>query len=178
MSKGILLVFVVFSVMLAAISVNVHSQPATTLPSRQAASGRTYVGSATCGDCHVELYQRWSKTRMANVVSDPRGRPQAVLPDFTKADPLLTFKLDDVALTYGSKWKQRYFKRVGNDFYPLPAQYDVSHRIWRAYMVQPNADWCVRYYPADNMQRPTAPVCDRCHSVHLHIKTETAIEHH
>ena len=61
---------------------------------------------------------------MANVVSDPRVHPQAVLPDFTKADPLLTFKLDDVALTYGSKWKQRYFKRVGNDFYPLPAQWD------------------------------------------------------
>ena len=78
---------------------------------------------------------------MANVVSDPRVRPQAVLPDFTKTDPLLTFKLDDVALTYGSKWKQRYFKRVGNDFYPLPAQWDVSHRIWRAYMVQPNTDW-------------------------------------
>jgi hypothetical protein len=39
---------------------------------------------------------------MANVVSDPRVRPQAVIPDFTKADPLLTFKLDDVALTYGS----------------------------------------------------------------------------
>ena len=55
-----------------------------------------------------------------------------VLPDFNKADPLLTFKLDDVAFVYGSKWKQRYFKKVGNDYYPLPAQWDVTHRMWRA----------------------------------------------
>src|SRR3989454_12789357 len=149
MSNRIRLVFVVLIVVSAGISLSVHSQPATTLPSRQVPSARTYVGSGTCGSCHVELYQRWSRTRMANVVSDPRVRPQAVLPDFTKADPLLTFKLDDAAFTYGSKWKQRDFKRVGNDFYPLPAQWDVSHRIWRAYMVQPNTDWWVPFYPAD-----------------------------
>jgi hypothetical protein len=34
---------------------------------------------------------------MANVVTDPRQHPELVLPDFTKADPLLTFKLADVA---------------------------------------------------------------------------------
>ena len=52
---------------------------------------------------------------MANVVTDPRVNPAVVLPDFSKADPLLTFKLADVALVYGSKWKQRYFTKVGND---------------------------------------------------------------
>ena len=64
---------------------------------------------------------------MANVVRDPKEHPEAVLPDFSKPDPLLTFKLDDVALVYGSKWKQRYFTRVGDDYYPLPAQWDVTH---------------------------------------------------
>ena len=38
-------------------------------------------------------FERWSKTRMANVVVDPKAHPEAVLPDFTKADPLLTFSL-------------------------------------------------------------------------------------
>src|SRR5262245_61760126 len=61
------------------------------------ASTRSYVGSATCGDCHVSIYERWAKTRMANVVTDPKVRPQVVIPDFSKPDPLLTFKLDDVA---------------------------------------------------------------------------------
>ena len=175
MINRIPLVFVVLIAVSAVISLNLHSQPGTTLP-QQTPPARTYVGSGTCGDCHVGLYQRWSRTRMANVVSDPRVRPQAVLPDFTKADPLLTFKLDDVALTYGSKWKQRYFKRVGNDFYPLPAQWDISHRIWRAYMVQPNTDWWVPFYPADNMRRPTGPLCDGCHSVNYDIKTKTPTE--
>lgn len=32
-----------------------------------------YVGSATCQTCHQEIYARWAKTRMANVVRDPRA---------------------------------------------------------------------------------------------------------
>src|SRR4051812_7488256 len=75
-------------------------------------SGRTYVGSETCRRCHAPIYERWSKTRMANVVIDPREHPDVVLPDFNKPDPLLTFKLTDVAFVYGSKWKQRYFTKV------------------------------------------------------------------
>jgi predicted CXXCH cytochrome family protein len=139
-------------------------------------SGRTYVGSEACRRCHAPIYERWSKTRMANVVTDPRQHPEVVLPDFNKADPLLTFKLDDVAFVYGSKWKQRYFKKVGNEYYPLPAQWDVTHRIWRAYVVQPNTDWWVPFYPPDNMQRPTGPLCDGCHSVNFNAQTKTVTE--
>ena len=84
-------------------------------------TGRNYVGSEACRRCHQPIYERWTKTRMANVVTDPREHPDMVLPDFNKPDPLLTFKLADVAFVYGSKWKQRYFTKVGNDYYPLPA---------------------------------------------------------
>jgi hypothetical protein len=52
-------------------------------------------------------------------------------PDFSKPDPLLTFSKDDVAFTYGSKWKQRCFKKVGDDYFPLPAQWDVTNGVWR-----------------------------------------------
>ena len=48
---------------------------------------------------------------MANVVTDPKVNPSVVIPDFSKPDPLVTFKLADVALVYGTKWKQRYFIR-------------------------------------------------------------------
>jgi predicted CXXCH cytochrome family protein len=113
---------------------------------------------------------------MANVVRDPKQHPEAVLPDFSEADPLLTFKLSDVAFVYGSKWKQRYFTRVGNDYYPLSAQWDVTHRVWRPYFVQPNTDWWVTHYPADNMKRPTGPLCDGCHSVNYNIQTKTVTE--
>jgi predicted CXXCH cytochrome family protein len=113
---------------------------------------------------------------MANVVRDPKEHPDAVLPDFSKPDPLLTFTLADVAFVYGSKWKQRYFTKIGNDYYPLPAQWDVTHRVWRPYFVQPNTDWWVPHYPADNMKRPTGPLCDGCHSVNYDIEKKTVTE--
>src|SRR5215471_12563886 len=85
-----------------AIAMSGHSRPVVaTTPVQVPVPGPTYVGSGTCADCHLAIYQRWAKTRMANVVTDPRIQPQVVLPDFSKADPLVTFKLDDVALVYG-----------------------------------------------------------------------------
>ena len=137
---------------------------------------RTYVGSTVCADCHPSVYQRWSKTRMANVVTDPHVRPQVIIPDLSKSDPLLTFKLDDIAFVYGTKWKQRYFTKVGNDYFPLPAQWDVTHRVWRPYSVAPNTDWWVPFYPPENMKRPTGPLCDGCHSVNYDVKTKTVTE--
>jgi len=43
----------------------------------------------------------------------------------------VNFTVADIALVYGSKWKQRYFKKVGDDYYVLPAQWDVTHHQWR-----------------------------------------------
>ena len=136
----------------------------------------TFVGSKACEQCHAAIYERWSKTRMANVVTDPKANPGVIIPDFSKPDPLLTFTRDDVAFVYGTKWKQRYFKKVGDDYYPLPAQWDITNKVWRAYMVQPNTDWWVPHYPADNMQRPTGPLCDGCHSVNYNIQTHAVTE--
>ena len=113
---------------------------------------------------------------MAKVVQDPKAHPEAVIPDFSTPDPLLTFTLDDVAFTYGSKWKQRYFTKVGDDYFPLPAQWDITHKAWRAYLVQPNTDWWVSHYPADNMKRPTGPLCDGCHSVNYNVQKKTVTE--
>ncbi|MBL0170036.1 MAG: cytochrome C [Gemmatimonadaceae bacterium] len=151
---------------------------ARALPAQSTAApaAPTYVGSALCGECHTAVYARWSKTRMANVVSDPRQHPEAVIPDFSKANALRTFTLDDVALVYGSKWKQRYFTKVGTEYYPLPAQWDVTNKLWRPYFVQPNTDWWVKFYPADNMKRPTGPLCDGCHSVNYNVSTKTVTE--
>jgi predicted CXXCH cytochrome family protein len=135
-----------------------------------------YVGSAACKACHGEIYARWSKTRMANVVRDPKEHTDAIIPDLSKPDPLVTFTKDDIAFVYGSKWKQRYFKKVGDDYFPLPAQWDVTHKIWRAYFVREGTDWWVPHYPADNMQRPTGPLCDGCHSVNYDIHTKKVTE--
>ena len=135
-----------------------------------------YVGSAACNACHAPIYERWSKTRMANVVRDPATHPDAVIPDLSKADPLVTFTKNDIALVYGSKWKQRYFRKVGDDYFPLDAQWDVTHGVWRRYFVADGTDWWVPHYPANNAGRPTGPTCDGCHSVSYDVQTKAVNE--
>ncbi|HXI84265.1 MAG TPA: c-type cytochrome [Verrucomicrobiae bacterium] len=139
-------------------------------------SGTTahYVGSAACQTCHSSIYEHWLKTPMANVVRDPRQHPDAIISDLSTNDPLVSFTASDIALVYGSKWKQRYFKRIGDDYYVLPAQWDVTHHKWRAYFVKD--DWWAPLYPPDNFKRPTSALCDGCHSVNYNIKTRTVTE--
>src|SRR5579863_3300268 len=43
-----------------------------------------YAGSAACKSCHESIFARWGKTRMANVVRDPREHPDAIIPDLSK----------------------------------------------------------------------------------------------
>ena len=140
-----------------------------------AVAGASYVGSRACQRCHAATYERWSHTRMANIITDPKVNPRAVLGDFSTPNPLVMFKLEDVAFVYGTKWKQRYFIRKGNDYYPANAQWDVTNRVWRPYFLQPNTEWWVTHYPAaagDNSGRPTGPLCDGCHSTNYDVADE------
>jgi predicted CXXCH cytochrome family protein len=139
-------------------------------------AGAHYVGSATCAACHREIFDRWQRSRMANVVRDPRTHPDAIIPDLATPNPLVAFTKEDIALVYGSRWKQRYFKKVGDDYFPLPAQWDITHRLWRRYFVENTADWWATLYPPDNFQRPTGPLCDGCHSVNYNVATKTVTE--
>src|SRR5437879_2378961 len=62
-----------------------------------------------------------ASTRMANVVQDPEVHPEAIVGDSSKPNPPVTFKKEDIAFTYGSKWKQRYFTKRGDDYFAFPA---------------------------------------------------------
>jgi predicted CXXCH cytochrome family protein len=138
-----------------------------------------YVGSQACASCHQEIYARWRKTRMANIVRDPKARPDAIIPDLSKPDPLVTFTKADIAFVYGSHWKQRYFKKSGDTYVPLPAQWDIEHKKWLKYHVADNQDWWAKDYPdpkGDNSARPTGPTCDGCHSVNYNIETKQVSE--
>jgi predicted CXXCH cytochrome family protein len=135
-----------------------------------------YVGSQTCQKCHQDIYERWKKTPMANVVRDPREHPDAIIPDLS-TNTVARFTTDQVAFVYGSKWKQRYFAKIGDDYYPLPAQWDVGNKTWLPYHVpDTGADWWTAFYPTDNMQRPTGATCDGCHSVSYDIRTKHVTE--
>jgi len=84
------------------------------------AASAHYTGSQACEKCHQQIYERWKKTPMANVVRDPREHPEAIIPDLA-TDPIAKFTKDQVALVYGSVWKQRYFTKIGDDYFPEPA---------------------------------------------------------
>ena len=143
---------------------------------QQVSSSAHYVGSESCQKCHAAIYEHWKKTPMANVVRDPKVHPDAILPDLNTND-IAKFTVDQVAFVYGSKWKQRYFTKIGDDYYPLPAQWDIGNKKWLKYHVPDSgADWWTVFYPSDNMQRPTGPTCDGCHSVNYDIHTKQVTE--
>jgi predicted CXXCH cytochrome family protein len=139
------------------------------------ATSAHYSSSASCQKCHAQIYEHWRKTPMANVVRDPRQFPDAIIPDLA-TNTISKFTKDRVGLVYGSIWKQRYFTKIGDDYFPEPAQWDVTHRVWRPYFVAKGTDWWEPFYPPDNMQRPTGPTCDGCHSVDYNIKTKQVAE--
>jgi len=135
---------------------------------------RGFVGSEACRDCHEATYDRWSQTLMANILVDVEVRPEVIVGDFATPNELVTFDRSDVDFTYGSKWKQRYFTQVGDDYFVLPAQWDVRNRVWRNY--NPMNEWWADHYPADQMERPTGPLCDGCHSVDYDIESKSVSE--
>ena len=141
---------------------------------RTSAAAR-YVGSRACEKCHAEIYERWVKTPMANVVRGPNQHPDAITPDLA-TNNVYKFSKDQVAFVYGSIWKQRYFTRIGDDYFPLPVQWEVVNKKWSKYQVPLTGDWWAAFYPPDNMHRPTGPLCDGCHSVGYDIHTKKVAE--
>jgi predicted CXXCH cytochrome family protein len=135
-----------------------------------------YVGSAACQKCHADIYTRWKQTPMANVVRDPREHPDAIVPNLAANNVSPKFTKDQVAFVYGSIWKQRYFTKIGNDYFPEPAQWDISNKVWKPYFVPKGGDWWEPFYPPDNMKRPTGPTCDGCHSVDYNVQTKQVAE--
>jgi hypothetical protein len=95
--------------------------PAENAEEQAALKSAHYVGSQACEKCHAEVYQRWKKTPMANVVRDPKEHPDAITPDLA-TNNVAKFTKDQVAFVYGSLWMQRYFTKVGDDYFPLGAQ--------------------------------------------------------
>ena len=135
-----------------------------------------FVGSQACESCHQSIYDRWENTLMANVLQDAKAKPEVILGDFSTANPLVTFKKEDIVFTYGSKWKQRYFTKIGDDYFVFGAQWDVQNKLWRRYYVREGTDWWVSHYPKEQMERPTGPLCDGCHSTNYNYTTRTVTE--
>jgi predicted CXXCH cytochrome family protein len=124
-----------------------------------------YAGSFRCAGCHEERYLTWRETLHANMIQDPVVDPSVVLGDFSSDDPALTFTLDDVVYTIGSRWKQQYLTRdeTGN-FYIFPAQWNIETEEWVPYNV-------------DNWQQVEwRQECAGCHVTGLDTETWEFVE--
>ena len=134
-----------------------------------------YVGSENCKRCHEKIYEHWRKTPMANVVRDPKLHPDAIIPDLaTNTVANAKFTKDDVAFVYGSLWKQRYFKKVGDSYSRRPRN-GHHHKIGARTSLQGEPIGGT-VLSVGQQQRPTGPTCDGCHSVDYNVKTKTVAE--
>src|SRR5437870_13855030 len=88
-------------------------------PQTQTQITARYVGSRASQACHADIYARWQKTPMANVVRDPREHPEAIIPDLA-TNTVKKFTRDDVGLLYRRPLQQRYLTKVGADSTPQP----------------------------------------------------------
>ena len=137
-----------------------------------------YAGSKKCLTCHQAHHGGWKSTLHSKmeqpVVSEGPGK--TVKSDFSSEDPVLTFGLDDVDMVVGSRFKQRYAKKIGDDFYMLPAQWNVETRQWVKY--QPKNDWWAAesIYPSEWNKRPTSRLCEGCHTTGFDVETKELVE--
>ncbi|HMD35505.1 MAG TPA: hypothetical protein VKH42_11080, partial [Vicinamibacterales bacterium] len=111
------------------------------------AAATGFVGSKACERCHADISARWAKTRMANVVRDPKQHPEAFIPDFSIPDPLSRSQRKTSRSFTAASGSSATLRKVGDDYFPLGAQWDVTHKLWRRYFVADNTDWWVPHYP-------------------------------
>ena len=132
--------------------------------------GAHYVGSVACKNCHEAIYQRWRKSRMANVVRDPREHPEAIIPDLSKAGPAGHLHERRHRLCLWQPLEAALFQKNRRRLFPAACAVgrhaqDVAAVIsYRTTLIGGRP--CI---PPDNLQRPTGPLCDGCHSVNYNI---------
>ena len=90
-----------------------------------------YAGSTRCNGCHDDLYFTWHDTLHGKLIHDASENPEAVLGDFASDDADLSFGIEDVAYTIGSRWRQAYLTQTTTTTLELlPAQWLVDSAEW------------------------------------------------
>jgi hypothetical protein len=125
--------------------------------------GNRYVGSQRCNACHQIQFKGWVKTFHSTVVGDAKKDPSVIMADMS--DPDLPFGKDDIHLTIGGHWDQRYLTKIDDDYFILPRLWSVQSKKWRPYSTY---GW---------QKRPYSKYCVGCHSVGFDPKTRGIAEH-
>lgn len=99
-----------------------------------------FVGSDKCGECHSRIAVTYRNTLHSKIMQDAKKNPRAIQGDFVTSNPLIDFKPEDVVLTHGIQWKQRY---VDKDWRIRVAQWNFESENWSPYNPDgwKKADW-------------------------------------
>lgn len=120
-----------------------------------------YVGSEKCGECHDQIFATWQQTLHARAIQDAKKNPKIIDGDFSIESEFKIFKTEDIILTHGIQWKQRY---IDKDWHILPAQWVYQTETWADYHFDEwkKVDW--------------REACAKCHVVGYDEKTKDWVE--
>lgn len=145
--------------------------------------GAAYVGSTTCFQCHSDQYRNWGNTLHHQMIQDAAANPAAVLADFSVGEEFRAledgsaYAAENVALTIGSKYSQRYIMQTDSGYTVLPGRWDIASQSWAE---AESADWlkdCVGchttgYSVESQAWSELSVTCEACHgpaSVHVEM---------
>ena len=111
-----------------------------------------YVGSEACASCHADYYQAWKQQTLHSRMFRPVETEDDIQGDFSKSNPVVTFKKEDIEFVLGNKWEQAYVRLIDGEYYPLPAKWLITTQKWEAYKVD---NW---------KQTPMSTQCNGCHT--------------
>jgi hypothetical protein len=109
-----------------------------------------YVGSEKCAVCHRREHTLW-KSSLHSKMYQKSDQAGVILGDFSRADPVRTFRKEEVAYTIGSRWEQMYVTRRNGEEYLLPAKWLIAQKKWA---------------PLDDTHRRNEPMSKTCHGCH------------
>jgi predicted CXXCH cytochrome family protein len=142
---------------------------------------KTFVGSHSCKNCHLEHYDSWQMTLHSRMLISVKDNPHAIVadmnPDLIRADlkkiegklktPVDEIYIPDpseILYVIGTQWKQRYIVKKGDTYHVAPVQYNVATRRWVNYYdhAWEERDWLVR--------------CGGCHATGVDLDNYTFSE--
>jgi len=130
---------------------------------------KTFVGSDTCKQCHLEHFDSWKMTLHSRMLQDAKKNKDAIIvpidekrirEDLAKLEDKLKVpsaeiyvpKEEEILYTIGSQWKQRYLVKKDGTLYISPIQYNADTHRW------------VNYHEKDWDKRPWLLKCGGCHA--------------
>lgn len=184
MIVGIILVLSVVTVG-AEQSPPIVSEASVSLPPE----GAEYVGSDSCFQCHSNQHRDWSETLHPKMIQDVSENPEAVIADFSIGEEFRqgegseAYTLEDVVLTLGTKYRQRYIGLTEDGIYTvLPGQWNRDAAEWVT--ATPNDDWmknCAGCHTTGFSFEERSFVelgvgCESCHGpASVHVETAQAL---